>query len=103
MPTNRTRRPLLWGLLITAVASTLTHGTASVRADDTRSLPTMVAGQGGAGQPTPLPYFWNETNDAQIHMFMYPQLQAINPQRTASQAYCIGFPAAGAVAVRALD
>jgi hypothetical protein len=88
-------------LLTVAVAAlVLVNGTASVRAEDTRSQSAS-----GSGSATAVPYFWTENNDAQIHSyFMIPAQGIINPQRTASQAYYLGgVGTASAVAERALD
>jgi len=97
--THTTSRPLFWGALLTVGALALTNGTGTVRADDTRSLPTSVS------QTAPLPYFWMENNDAQIHLYMLQAEQCLfNPQRTASQAfYGIGLANASSLAARSLD
>jgi len=100
MKTHTTRRSLLWGTLLTVAAVTLVQGTGSVRADDTRSLATSLPAAGNGA----LPYFWTENNDAQIHSFMLQAQQMLfNPQRTASQAFCIAQSIAPALAARALD
>lgn len=87
-------------LTIAALALVLVNGTASVRAEDTRS---QVAGAAG-GASTVSPYFWTENNDAQIHAFMLQAQGIINPQHTASQAFYLGGVfTATALSVRALD
>lgn len=86
-------------LTVAALALVLVNGTATVRADDTRSLTTSAT-----SASTVSPYFWTENNDAQIHMmFMVPAQGILNP-RTASQAYYLGgVGTASALSVRALD
>jgi hypothetical protein len=85
-------------LTVAALALVLVNGTASVRAEDTRS--SAMGATASAAQP----YFWTENNDAQIHMmYMVPAQGIINP-RTASQAYYLGgISIATALSVRALD
>jgi len=54
----KTPRSLLWGTAVGAVALTLVHGTASVRADNIASSP-LAAAYDGSGT-TVKPYFWTE-------------------------------------------